>query len=69
MAGAKKSKKQRKHGRNVKSGQNLAYKAERRQEKSHVRRIVKHLARFANDRAAGVALNRYKIAAGIRLAA
>ena len=43
---AKKTKKGRKHGRNTKSGQNIAYKREARHEKSHVRRILKHLKRY-----------------------
>jgi hypothetical protein len=40
------TKKQRKHGRNAKSGQNDAYKLEHRHEKSHVRRLSAHLLRY-----------------------
>lgn len=42
--------KSRKIGRHRKGGQNLAYKAERRHEKSHVRRIMRHLKRYGMNR-------------------
>ena len=44
---AKKTKKGRKHGRNTKSGANIAYKREARHEKSHVRRVQRHIARYS----------------------
>ncbi len=65
---AKKTKKQRKHGRNATRGtgrQNARYKAEHRHEKSHVRRIAKHLKYFPGDKAATAALVTYKARAGI----
>ena len=62
---AKKGKKQRKHGRNAKSGQNGRYKTESRREKSHVRRITKHLKRFPDDHYASTMLTTYKKKAGI----
>jgi len=62
MAEKQKNKKQ---GRCKKSSQNLRYINEGRHNKSHVRRIEKHLRRFANDRAAMNALRLYQIKAGI----
>jgi hypothetical protein len=47
--GSKKGKKQRKHGRCKRNGQAAAYRAERRHEKSHVRRISAHLEDHPND--------------------
>jgi hypothetical protein len=65
MAGST-SKKQRKHGRNLKSGNNLRYKAEKRHEKSHVRRITKHIKRYGEtDKVAVAALKAYETKAGI----
>jgi hypothetical protein len=62
---AKKTKKQRKHGRANRNQQNARYKAERRHEKSHVRRIAKHLKRFPNDHYATQMLAQYKLKAGV----
>jgi len=42
-------KKSRKWDRNRKCGQNLRYKAENRHEKSHIRRIRKHVVRYGID--------------------
>jgi hypothetical protein len=67
MAGSQ-SKKQRKHGRNVKSPHNMRYKNENRHEKSHIRRIKKHLKRYGangKDKVATEALTNYEIKAGI----
>jgi len=50
-------KKNRKHGRNLKKC--AAYKLARKREKSHIRRIEKHLARFPGDLEARVALERW----------
>lgn len=44
----------KKHGRNKKSGQNLIYRNELRHEKSHVRRIRKHIARYGSADVAAV---------------
>lgn len=52
-------KKQRKYDRNRKSGQNGAYKLEHRQEKSHIKRIKAHLARYGYSESAKVALLHY----------
>jgi hypothetical protein len=49
----------RKHDRNRKSAQNLRYINERRHEKSHTRRVRKHLEIFPADEAAHVALKRW----------
>ena len=50
-----------------KSPQNLRYKNERRHEKSHIRRIRKHVARYGEaDKTANAALTRYKLTAGVR---
>jgi len=57
--------KNRKIGRIKKSSQNLRYRNENRHEKSHVRRIAKHLKRFPDDKVATRELQRYKIAARI----
>lgn len=48
-------------------GSILAYYGEHRREKSHIRRILKHLKRYTgNDECALEALSRFKAAAGIR---
>jgi hypothetical protein len=53
--------------RQRKSPQNLRYINERRHQKSHVRRINKHIARYGNsDKVAVKALELYKVAAGVR---
>ena len=62
MAEKQKNKKQ---GRCKRSAQNLRYINESRHNKSHVRRISKHLHRFANDSEAIKALRLYQIKAGI----
>ena len=56
--------KNRKVGRHKKSAHNLRYKNERRHEKSHVRRIAKHLTRHPDDKVAIAEHKRYQIAAG-----
>ena len=43
---AKKTKKQRKHGRGKRGVQNLQYKGERRHVKAHIKRIERHIARY-----------------------
>ncbi len=61
------SKKSKKADRCRKSTQNLRYRNEHRHEKSHIRRINRHLGRYGTgDKAASDALQRYKYAAGIR---
>ena len=55
----------RKVGRHKKKGHNLRYISENRHEKSHIRRITKHLLRFPTDAVAAEALTEYKIKAGI----
>ncbi len=63
MAGQKQ--KNRKLGRQKKSGQNAKYINENRHAKSHVRRITKHLARYGeNDKKAVAVLAIHKAAAG-----
>lgn len=52
MAGAAKSQKGRKIGRNAKSPQNTAYKNGLRRSLSKARRLTKHLKRFPADAAA-----------------
>lgn len=72
MIGAKKGKKQRKHGRNASrngGGQNAAYKRENRHEKSHARRIEKHLRRFPTDHYARQMLATYRAKIGVFKAA
>lgn len=61
---ADQGKKQRKWGRNAKSGQNLRYKNEDRQQKSHIKRIERHLTQFPTDWPACKALERYRVAIG-----
>ena len=63
---ASQGKKSSKADRNRKSPHCLRYKAERRHEKSHIRRIVKHLARYGDDKVAKKALESYKYQAGVR---
>ena len=67
---AKKTKKQRKHDRNRKrGGQNARYIAEHRHAKSHYKRILEHLKRYAAhgaDKVANEAVIRYKALAGYR---
>lgn len=55
----------RKIGRSKRNGQALRYKNERRRERSHVRRISKHLEKHQNDNYAKAMLAQYKLAAGI----
>ena len=68
VAKAKKSKKQRKHGRgNRIGGQCSIYKLQRRRERNKVRKITKHIKRYgANDKVAHERLQHYKIVAGIK---
>lgn len=63
MAGTKN--KSDKKDRSRKSPQNSRYKAERRHEKSHIKRLKAHLLRQPSDKPAKAALERYKIAAGV----
>jgi hypothetical protein len=58
-----------KMGRQKKSGQNLAYINEQRHDKSHVRRIRRHLLRFAGDKVAKVSLVYYEARLGKRAVA
>lgn len=53
------SDKSRKLDRNRKSGQNLVYKNEHRHEKSHIRRIKKHILRYGKDPIATERLLKY----------
>jgi hypothetical protein len=55
-----------KQGRQRKTGANLAYVNEGRQNKSHLRRITKHLQKFPDDAAAVKALADYKAKVGHR---
>ena len=59
---AKSSKKDKKR----KSGQNLKYIGEQRHDKSHIRRLTRHLARFIGDKMAETKLAFYKARLGIR---
>ena len=53
-------------GRNKKSPQNNRYINEKRQEKSHIRRIKVHLKRYGvKDLIAVKALTEYKVRAGV----
>ena len=52
--------------RKRKSGSNLKYIGEQRHDKSHVRRLSKHLARFAGDTMAVAKLAFYKARLGMR---
>jgi hypothetical protein len=54
-------------GRNKKEPNNQRYIAEKRQEKSHIRRIAAHLKRYGEgDLVAVKALQAYKVQAGVR---
>ena len=53
------TKKQRKWGRNRASAQNLAYRNELRHERSHIRRISRHMRRYGYSFDAASALLRY----------
>ena len=57
-----------KAGRQKKSGQNLAYINEQRHDKSHVRRIRRHLVRFAGDKKAAASLVYYNARLGKKAA-
>lgn len=57
-----------KAGRQKKGGQNLAYIGEQRHDKSHVRRITRHLARFPQDKQGVASLAYYKTRLGKRAA-
>ena len=52
--------------RKRKSGCNLKYIGEQKHDKSHVRRITKHLTRFLNDAKAQASLAYYKARLGVR---
>ena len=54
-------KKGRKVGRAKRNGQNARYINERRQPKSHLRRIKKHLKRFPDDLVAQKMKERYEL--------
>jgi hypothetical protein len=58
-----------KAGRKKKSGQNLAYINEQRHDKSHVRRLKVHLARFPGDKTGTATLAFYSARLGKRIAA
>jgi hypothetical protein len=58
-----------KKDRQKKSGQNLAYIGEQRHDKSHVRRIRRHLIRFAGDKIAAASLAYYLARLGQKRAA
>lgn len=62
---AKKTKKQRKHGRNKKA-QNVLYVASHRRERNKLHRLTKHLARFNDDRCAQDAEKACKVVLGLR---
>lgn len=67
MAGlhkAKKSKKLRKVGRNANFC--LRYRNENRAEKNKIKKLIRHLGRFANDNCAKVALGNTKSAIGVK---
>lgn len=64
MSGAKKSSKQRKYGRNAVYC--LTYKNTNRREKNKIKKLVKHLAKFANDDCAKNAIKAAKVAIGIK---
>ena len=59
---AKKTKKQRKFGRNANFC--LVYKNTNRREKNKIKKLVKHLTKFANDNCAKVALGNCKVIVG-----
>ena len=58
-----------KAGRRKKSGQNLKYIGEQRHDKSHVKRLTAHVARFPTDKAGIASLAYYRGRLGIRRAA
>jgi hypothetical protein len=60
-------KKSRKHDRARKSGQNAVYKAEHRHEKSHVRRIRRHISRYGRSTDANAALIRFSEQIGLKV--
>jgi hypothetical protein len=60
-------KKGQKVGRNLKSGQNMAYKAEHRHEKGHVRRLKKHIKKQGVTKEVEVALIKFATAAGLNV--
>ena len=64
MSGAKDSKKHRKVGRNADYCK--AYKNSNRREKNKLKKLVKHLSRFANDNCAKVAVGNTKAAIGVK---
>lgn len=56
----------KRHGTKKKSAQNVRYINERQHNKSHIRRLIKHLrGNNANDRAAKGALIHHSVQAGI----
>lgn len=64
---AKKSKKQRKHGRGKRAGgQCTVYKLQHRRERNKIRRLVKHLVRHPADKAAEEVLKHYKTICGVK---
>jgi hypothetical protein len=64
--GASKHGKSTKTDRNRKSGGNLRYINEQKHDKSHVRRLNRHLARFIGDKMAETKLAFYKARLGVR---
>lgn len=63
MADSGKSSKQDRHR---KSAQNLRYINEQRHDKSHVRRLRRHLERFPGDNRAKASFEFYKTRLGVR---
>jgi hypothetical protein len=61
---AKKTKKQRKFGRNAASC--LSYKNSNRRERNKIVHLRKHLSRFAGDRCATAAVDRCKAVLGMK---
>lgn len=61
---AKKTKKNRKHGRN--NIPCLVYKNTHRRERNKIVRLRKHLSRFAGDRCATAAVDRCKAVLGMK---
>lgn len=45
-----------------KTNQNTAYRVEKRHEKSHIKRLKKHLLRYKNDKIAAKVLEKYELA-------
>jgi hypothetical protein len=58
-----------KKDRQKKSAQNLRYINEQRHDKSHVRRLLAHLARFPQDKKGAESLAYYRTRLGARRAA